>query len=87
MAAVIDMTNIADNIHCLGLRNPQNVGLICLHLQVEGGGLSTYYGGTVKKAKGQPETMGSVQNTSRNYYGTQSSRSSDVVGAMLGKPL
>jgi hypothetical protein len=52
IVAVIDMTNIADNIHCLGLSISQIVGWICLRLQVEkgGGGSSTYYGGTVRKS-------------------------------------
>jgi hypothetical protein len=57
--AVIDTTNIADNIHCLGLRISQNVGWICLRLQVEnvgGGGLPSMVG-PLEKAKGQPETM------------------------------
>jgi len=41
--------------------------------------------GPLEKAKGQPETMGSVQNTS--CYNAQWSRSCEVVEAILGKPL
>ena len=43
--------------------------------------------GPLEKAKGQPETMGSVQNTSHSCYNTQSSRYCEVVEAILGKPL
>ena len=82
---MIDVTDIADNIQCLGLRNPQNVGRICLRLQAEGGGSVPIMVGPLEKAKGQPETMGSVQNTS--CYNAQWSRSCEVVEAILGKPL